>query len=381
MRRRRVPGEGSVFKRASDGKWVAQVSIGPRTSRRYKTLTIGDRKPTRLEEQAALDKLKARVEKPAPSLPETTGAYLVRWVNEARNLRDTTRRGYRAAIVTHVLPSIGRIPLVELAPRDIERMLGQFDATLSPKTAHNAHAVVRRALGQAVRMGLVTRNVASREYVDAPRVPSDDPQAFSADDIAKILAVADSRMRPILVVAVETGLRQGELLGLAWEDVGRDTVTVRKELVYRDGRYHREEPKTPRSRRTVPLTADARAAFDDQAARLRADGYVPIATGPVFTNHRGSALSGSWVTHRLYELEAEAGVRRLPFKNLRSTFASRLHEQGVSETVIAALMGHTRTATTRKHYIAVGPDQLRAAVEGVSAQSRESVTAGTGRPG
>jgi integrase len=135
-------------------------------------------------------------------------------------------------------------------------------------------------------------------------------------------------MRPILVVAVETGLRQGELLGLAWEDVGRDTVTVRKELVYRDGRYHREEPKTSRSRRTVPLTAAARAAFDDQAARLRADGYVPIATGPVFTNHRGSALSGSWVTHRLYELEAEAGVRRLPFKNLRSTFASRLHEKG-----------------------------------------------------
>jgi integrase len=74
-------------------------------------------------------------------------------------------------------------------------------------------------------------------------------------------------------------------------------------------------------------------------------------------------------------------VRRLPFKNLRSTFASRLHEQGVSETVIAALMGHTRTATTRKHYIAVGPDQLRAAVEGLSTQSRESVTAGTGRPG
>lgn len=373
-----MSGEGSIFRRASDGKWIAQLSIGKRGSRRYRSKTLGVRKPTRAEEKAALDELRAGPGVAAGST-ETTGAYLERWVNEARNLKPNTRHGYRAAIVTHLVPAVGRIPLGELAPRDVERMLGRFDATLRPKTARNAHGVLRRALGQAVKMGLIPRNVAGREFVDAPRVPTADPAAFTDAEISALLRVAaPDRIGPLLIVAVETGMRQGELLGLAWENIGHEAVAVEVELTRIDGKYRRVEPKTPRSRRTIPLTEAARAAFDAQERRLRAAGFVTVSTGPVFVNHRGAALSGSWVTHRLYELEAEAGIRRLPFKNLRTTFASRLHDRGVSESTIADLMGHSRTATTRKHYIATTEDQGRAAIARLNQSPNQSRDRGEG---
>jgi len=264
--------------------------------------------------------------------------------------------------------------LAELEPADVEAMLAGWDRSLSPKTARNAFVVLRRALGQAARLRLIAYNPAAREYIDAPKADTKEPDAFTDEEITRLLAASKGhRIEPLIALAVETGLRQGELLGLAWEDISADAVTVRKELVWmpgdrpRHGRYTRGEPKTPRSRRTVPLTPAAKAAIERQRERLIADGFVPIATGPVFTNHRGRALSGSWVTHELYDLEKKAGIRRLPFKNLRTSFSTRLHAAGVPDVTIAALMGHTRTATTKRHYIAVGASDLRGAIEKLGA--------------
>jgi hypothetical protein len=103
----------------------------------------------------------------------------------------------------------------------------------------------------------------------------------------------------------------------------------------------------------------------------------------VFTNTTGGALNGSWLTHRFYDLLAEAGIDRLPFRNLRTTFASRLYDAGVPDHTIAQLMGHTRTHTTRRNYIARTPEQAVAAIERLVAagsrwprtlQRREQVT-------
>ncbi len=160
------------------------------------------------------------------------------------------------------------------------------------------------------------------------------------------------RNEALFITAIWTGARQGELAGLAWEDVdltaGR--LVVRQELVRRDGRYQREEPKTERSKRTIPLSPPVVAALMAHRDRLIAEGFVPTATGPVFVNRDGGPLSGSWLTHHFYGLLEAAGIARLPFKNLRTTFASRLFELGVQDQVIADLLGHTRTYTTKKHW-------------------------------
>lgn len=374
-----MAGEGSIFLMASSGKWVAQITVHSRGKRRYLTETLGPIEPTERQKKAAFTRLRVKANAPAAKTAETTGAYLARWVNEARNIRQTTRHGYGSAIVTHIAPVLGHVPLSELAPRDVERMLGRFEVTLTPKTARNAHAVLRRALGQAVKLGLIERNPASREYVEAPRVSTREPVAFTDAEIDALLAASrEDRIGPLIAAAVETGLRQGELLGLAWQDLGKEPWTalqVDMELAYIDGRYQRSDPKTPLSRRRVPLSDIAREAFAEQERRLKQAGFVTVSTGPVFVNHRGKALTGDWVTHRLHELEVIAGVRPLPFKNLRTTFASRLNERGADEATIARLLGHAPgSRTTARHYIASSEAMARSAIELLN-QSRKEGTA------
>jgi integrase len=362
-----MPGEGSIFRttrKLADGRirirWQAQLSVGGRSDRRLTTRTCR----TRAEAVTALRELQAAVALPSSRI--STGAYLVRWVRDARNIRPSTRHGYESAVTYHLCPTIGHIPLRELSPVHVENALRTMAPTMSPKFLRNVHGVLRRALGQAHRAGLVGRNVASREYVDAPRVPVGEPRALSIEEVHQLVeACRGDRIEAMFVTAVGTGLRLGELCGLANEDVdltaGR--LVVRRALVRRDGRYLREEPKTERSKRTIPLSPTVVRALIAHRDRLIAEGFIPTATGPVFVNRDGGPLSGSWVTHHFYGLLEAAGIARLPFKNLRTTFASRLFEAGVQDQVIADLLGHTRTYTTKKHYIASTPQAAEQAIE------------------
>lgn len=359
-----MPGSGSIFQLA-DGRWVAQLSIGGRTQRRY----LKRIRKTRREAAEALDQLRAAHATGQQLSRLTLGAYLEQWVRDARNLRPATRRGYAVVIRYHLVPTIGDIRLAVLTPLHVESMLATVGERLSPKSLRNVHAVLRRALGQAVRAGLVARNVASREFVDAPRVPVEEPRAMSADEVRRFLtAAAGDRLEALFSLAIGTGLRQGELLGLAWEDVDLEQgrLHVRRELVRRGGKYQRAELKTPRSRRVVPLAPSLVAALGAHRDRVIEAGFIPIGTGPVFTGTRGQPLSGSWLTHHFYDLLRAAGIPRLPFKNLRTTFSSRLFEAGIPDRRLADLMGHTRTSTTHGHYIATegaAQDAAIAAVE------------------
>jgi len=346
----RAQGTGSIYKRQADGKWVAQLSIGPRGQRRYVRRTCATKKAA----GAALDEL--RQDGRTNRAPMATGPYLESWVNEARDIRATTRKGYSSVIATHLVPTIGAIRLADLTAGDVESMLATLSPRLSPKSLRNVHAILRRALQQAVRTGRVERNVAAREFVDTPKVPIVEARALSQAEVTRLLAVLPGdRIEALVITALGTGLRQGELLGLAWEDIDlvHGQLTVRQELVnLGDGKYERQDPKTERSKRRVPLSAAVTAALAKQKERQIAEGFAPISTGPIFTNHRGQNLSGSWVTHHFYDLLAAAKIERIPFKNLRSTYSTRLFEAGVSDRQIADLMGHSRVSTTQKHYIA-----------------------------
>jgi len=342
------------------------VSIGPRAQRRFVRRT----RATRRDALAALVELRDSKQPTTSRL--TLSAYLSRWVADVRNLRPATRHAYANAIAYHLAPTIGEIRLTELMPLHVEHMLSVVGERVGPKTLRNVHAILRRALAMAVRAGLVTRNVAAREFVDAPRVPVQEPWALSSDEVRRLLhACRGDRLEALFVTAVGTGLRQGELLGLAWEDlelgqlvsdpksdgyhhsdIGR--ISVRRELVHLNGTYQRVELKTPQSRRAVPLSPSVASVLREHRERVIAAGFVPTATGPVFTTPKGTALSGSWVTHKFYKLSAKAGIQRLAFHRLRATYASRLAEAGVSELEIARLLGHSRTTVAKTHYIAAG---------------------------
>lgn len=352
-----MPGEGSVYPlRDRTGQiigWMAQVELpgSGRARRRYRRR----RAPTERDARAALKALQAELEAGVRPSRMTTGAYLEQWVDSVRNLRPSTRHGYAAAIAYHLVPALGHVPLAALSPLDVETALARLAPSMSAKHLRNVHAVLRRALNAAVRDGYVTRNVAGREFVDAPRVPDREPSAYSAAEVRALLDAARGDWLEVPIqVAVGTGLRQGELLGLAWEDIDleRGQLHVRRELVRHGGRYLREELKTGhRSRRSVPLAPVLVAVLRRHRQVIVDAGLVPTATGPVFPARSGAPLNGSWATHRLYALEAAAGLRRLPWKDLRSTFSTRLFEAGVPDRRIADLLGHTRTTTTHGHYI------------------------------
>lgn len=350
-----MAGEGSIFKRRdSTGRvigWTAQLSLGGRQTRRYERRW----RDTRDEAVAALEDMKADRRAGVRRSRMTTGDYLADWIRDVRNIKPTTRHGYEVAIRYHLIPALGEIRLSDLTSRDVEHALARMAPDMSPKMLLNVFATLRRALAMAKKGRLVPVNVASSDYIDAPKVPDQEPEAFSPEEVARLLAAAHGDWTAgALTVSIATGVRQGELLGLAWEDIDwqRRLLHVRRQLVRRAGKYDREELKNgSRSRRDVPLSAAVIAALRAHEDQLRAAGLVPIATGPVFVSRSGRPLSGSWVTHRLYKLEAIAGVRRLPWKNLRTTFASRLFASGVPDRQIADWMGHTRTKTTQGHYI------------------------------
>lgn len=356
-----MPGSGSVYRERD--KWIAQKAIGPRGHQ----LKVRRTRATRAEAVAALAELQA-IHAPIKAERTTLSAYLERWVADVRNLRPATRHAYANAIDYHIAPAIGGILLTDLSPLHVEAMLARVGEDVGPKTLRNVHAVLRRALAMAVRAGLVARNVASREYVDAPRVPVEEPRALSLDEVHRLLeTVRGDRLEALIVLAVGTGLRQGELLGLAWEDLDLDAgrLSVRRELVRRDGRYVRDELKTRQSRRAVPLAPAVIGALRGHRDHVIEAGFVPTATGPVFTNLRGGPLNGGWLTHRFYQLLAQAKIGRVAFHRLRATYSSRLAEAGVSDVQIARLMGHANTTVTKKHYIAAAetPPAVLEAVE------------------
>lgn len=349
-------GTGSIYQ-LKDGRWVAQLSVGGRTSRRYRKRV----RHSEREAKAALKELVADHDRGVNPSRATLSAFLAQWVRDVRNIRPRTRVEYANAIHLHIGPLIGDVRLSALLPLHVEMMLASLEARMAPKTARNVHAVLRRALRDAVRSGLVTRNVAAREYVDAPRVRPSEPQALSAVEVRRLLAAARGDwLEGLIVTAVGTGLRLGELLGLAWEDIEPLRLNVRHALRHvpgptrKAGRYLRDELKTERSRRAVPLSPSVAAALAVHRERVKSAGFVPTATGPVFPSVRGRPLSSGLVLHRFYNLCERAEIPRAPFKVLRATFASRLYEAGVSDLEVARLLGHTRTYTTRTHYIGLG---------------------------
>ena len=252
--KRRGQGEGTLYQRP-DGKWMAQLDLGWRDGKRVRRSLYA---PIRRE---VVEKLKAARKAVDAGLTPTSdrltvAAYLADWLDANRStVRPSTWTRYAGMVRTHHIPRLGRLPLTKLAAGDVERMLRDMaDTGLSARTCHHARAILRTALARAVRHGLILRNAAG--LATPPRVEHREVESWDAAQVRTFLeTIRGHRLEALFTVAVVTGLRQGELLGLRWSDVDMTagTLTVRHSLQRVDGTLQLVEPKTPRSRRTVPL--------------------------------------------------------------------------------------------------------------------------------
>lgn len=365
IRKRRGHNEGSIYRR-KDGRWTAVLTIGGGKRKYYYGRT-------RAEVQAKLASAAAGLSNgltPPASERLTLGQFLNGWLSDTvkPSVRPSTFRGYESKVRIHILPSLGKQPLAKLTPQKLEAFFNQKRmAGLAPQTVQHLRAIVRAALNDAVKWGLVGRNVAT--LVDGPRVPHRDIQPLSPDEARQLLeAVATHRLGALFSVALAVGLRQGEALGLRWDDIDLDagTLTVRKALQRIDGEFQLVEPKTARSRRTIALPSAAIEALRRHRARQMEERLMAGSTwgndwGLVFTTATGQPLQGTNVTRTFQQLLARAGLRRQRFHDLRHSCASLLLAQGVHPRVVMETLGHSQIGLTMNTYSHVLPPLQREA--------------------
>ena len=273
------------------------------------------------------------------------------------------------------MPELGRIRLPKLDPEAVQSYVNRKQAGgLSPYTVRNHHAVLRRALAQAEKWGLVARNVA--RLVSPPRIPREEVQPLTPEQARSFLrAVTGHRLKPLYQTAMTLGLRQGEVLGMTWSalDLEEGSVRVERTLQRYDREYHLSEVKTVRSRRTLGLPmqlVEAMSAHRRQqlAERLRAG---PSWTGNdwdlVFTTKAGAPLYGPDVTRAFQASVAAAGLPKQRFHDLRHCAASLMLSEGVPLRVAQEVLGHSTIAITADIYSHVLPAATRDATERVGA--------------
>lgn len=372
MAKHRSPGEGSIFRRAS-GEWVAML-----------TLPDGRRKsfygPTRREVKERLQQAQKDVDRGVPVLrgrPVTLGQFIENWLAGVRGrVRPRTHTRYENILRVHVLPSLGQTPLRQLTPTTVEALLSaRQDAGASPRTAAHIRAVLRNALSKALRDGLVVRNAAG--LADTPSVSEREVRALTPDDARSLLAAVEGdRLAALFTVALALGLRQSEALGLRWADVDLDrgTLTVQRTLQRVNGTYQSFPPKTPRSRRTLPLPAPVVAALRGHKGRQLEERLRvgPAWQGPtggdlVFTDEAGAPLSGFHVSRRFKALLAAAGLPPMRYHDLRHGAASLMATQGVPARVAMETLGHSDISTTMNIYSHVAAQLQREAADRMAA--------------
>lgn len=372
----------------ADGRWRGAVTWTEADGSRGRRTVSGR---TSAEARSKLDELrvKLRVGALAPSGSGSLADYLADWIERDRQrVRPSTWRSREMHVRRYLIPALGRLQVERVSSGDVERALDSFLATgasisaaprrrpVSPLTVRHIRATLRKALNAAVRSGLVTRNAAA----DAapPYVPHRPVSYLSASDVRRLIdGTFEDPLGPLWTLAVTTGLRRGELLGLAWSDVTDVAVTVRRSLAEAgDSRWTMADPKTMKSRRTIPLSTAGRDALERQrtnqsAARAAAGAAWQDRLGLVFTDSVGRPLSPGMVSHAFTRARDRLALPPIRLHDLRHSAATLLLAEGVPLAVISELLGHAGIAITASHYAAVVPE-LR--LEAAAAMNRALVS-------
>jgi integrase len=353
--RKRANGEGSIYQRV-DGLWVAAITGADGRRQRVYAHTRADA-GRRLTQ--ALQRRDQGMGETVPAGSDTVAAWLESWLTTVKpTLRPRTWIRYGELCRVHLIPAIGRLRLGRLQPAHLQALYAErLAAGSSPTTIHHVHMVLHRALVAAVRQGQVNRNVA--ELVTPPRMVQAEMRVLDPTEVRRLCALAaeDADRGALLILAVTTGMRQGELLALRWRDVdlerGTLAVTGTLQRVAGEGLV-RGDPKTVRSRRQVRLTPTAVSALRQRQAVHAA---TRLQLGErwkdgdwVFTGPRGTPLDGNTARAAWRSLSQRADLPMIRFHDLRHTAATLLLGQGVHPKVVADLLGHATVAITLDRY-------------------------------
>ena len=356
--------------RRQDGRWAGNVQLGYSDGRRAFKVVYGK---TRSE---VVEKVRQATESSrqgllvagrSPRLDE----FLSLWLKTIEgSIRPSTYVSYEGITRRHLIPTLGRTTLERLSIHDIAGLIARKRSEgLSPRTAQYVLFVLRNALNKAVRWGAASRNVAA--LVDAPRVPHRDVNVLSPDEALRLVGAArGDRLEALWVLAISTGLRRGELLGLTWDDIDLDRrqLRVTKALQRVRGKgLVLVETKTRRARRSIILPVGAAEALRRQRGRQAeerlAAGSSWTETDFVLKSTDGTALDPDNVGRSFAQLLDRANLPRTRFHDLRHSCASLLLAQHVPPRVVMETLGHSRISVTLDTYTHVMPALQRDAAD------------------
>jgi integrase len=292
------------------------------------------------------------------------GEYLARWLADSvrDTVRPTTFERYEQIVRIHIRPVLGMVKLKNLTSAHVRGLYREkLDAGLSPRSVQYVHVTLHKALKQAIADGLIPRN--ATEAVKPPQVRREEMRPLTAEQVRILFdAAKGDRLEALYVLAVTTGLRQGELLGLKWDDIDLEggTLQVRLTLTTAKGGPVLSAPKTKSSRRTVRLSQMALEALtshlDDQLGEIDRAGGLWRENGLIFASESGEPLSRQHVTaHHFKPLLKRAGLPEIRFHDLRHTCATLLLSKNVNPKVVSEMLGHASIAITLDTYSHVLP--------------------------
>ena len=372
----RANGDGDVFPRKNEAGKITSYRgayVGPDGKRRYVS------GKTKEDARRSLRKARGDAERglvfDADNLK--VGEYLDRWLSDSVSdtVKATTFERYEQITRLHLKPALGRVKLKALTPAHVRGLYREkLEAGSSARTVRYIHTTLHKALKQAVMDGLIPRN--ATEAVKPPQPTREEIHPLTPEQAKLLLQVAHEpgdRLEALYVLAIHTGLRQGELLGLKWDDVDLDdgSLQVRRTLAITKNGFVFTSPKTSGSRRSVKLTQRAtealRSHLERQLREIDRVGSLWSENDLIFASETGEPLDRRAVTKLKFKpLLKRAGLPEIRFHDLRHTCATLLLTRNVNPKIVSEMLGHSTIAITLDTYSHVLPnmrDQAAAAME------------------
>ncbi|MGG7608001.1 tyrosine-type recombinase/integrase [Streptomyces sp. ZG43] len=390
----RANGEGTIYQR-KDGRWEAAGYVLAADGSRKRVRIYGS---TRRE---AADKLAEKIADSNRGLPvatadSTVGDYLTYWLSSVaiHRLRENTHTRYATCVRLHLIPGLGTKKVARLTAKDVRTFLDRLRTScqcctqgldterkkccavgeccqkrLSLLTVTYVHSVLKSALEHAVREDELPRNVA-RNVKTTTHQPRRFRPLTAAEARQFLDAARADRLHALYELALRTGLRKGELLGLRWEDLDltAGTASIQRSLqrTRTSGLTHLPT-KTRASERRIALPTECIHSLKEhkqqQETERETAGSAWQDSGLVFTTPNGRPLDPANLTRRFRSFLGRVGLRRIRFHDLRHSTATLLLEQGVDLVVIKELLGHAHIGVTAGVYAHVRLRLQRAAID------------------
>ncbi len=340
---------------------------------------------TKKEAEAARTEILSRMQRGIYVEPSriTLNEYLDSWLDSIRaSVRHSTHASYSAMLANHFRPRLGSRRVQSLTPADMNGLYadlltaGRKDGTggLSSRSVRYVHTIVRHALSDAVSWGVVARNVADLATPPRHRASaSKEMQTWSAEEVSAFLVhSSQDRLSAIWVLAVTTGMRRGELLGLKWKDIDfeRSALSVRRSLVSVEYELAFSTPKTEKSRRVIALDTTTLGAL---AKHRRSQAAEKLAFGPgyehsdlVFCQENGEPFHPDRLTKVFRAIVQQTELPVIRLHDLRHTHATLALQAGIHPKVVSERLGHSTVAMTLDTYSHTVPSMQSDAAERIA---------------